>query len=53
VQLRDRNPAQFRFSVLELVSPDLDRMEVIRIEERWMGRLQTRICGLNGHARNE
>lgn len=53
VQLRDRNPAQFRFSVLELVSPALDRMEVIDIEERWMRRLQTRVCGLNGHAKNE
>ncbi len=46
-QLRGRDPSRFRFSVLQLTAPDMPRDDVIRIEEQWMRRLQTRVCGLN------
>jgi hypothetical protein len=46
-QLRHRNPATFRFSILERVSPDMPAEEVIRLEQTWMDRLHTRRFGLN------
>lgn len=47
VQLRHRNPATFRFSILERVSPDMPAEEVIALEQTWMTRLHTRTFGLN------
>ncbi len=41
-RLRLRPPEQFRFSILQRVSPDLDAAEVIRLESRWKDRLHTR-----------
>jgi hypothetical protein len=46
-ELRKRDPKQFRFSILERVSPDLPPDEVIRIERSWMDRLDTIRHGLN------
>ncbi|AWJ93822.1 hypothetical protein Sp245p_28800 (plasmid) [Azospirillum baldaniorum] len=43
----DRNPANFRFSILERVSPDMDAAEVCEVETRWKIRLHTREHGLN------
>lgn len=46
-ELRRRDPASFRFSILERVSPDLPAEQVIRLEQTWMDRLHTRRFGLN------
>lgn len=45
--LRERDPKNFRFSILQRVSPDLDDDEVIRLENTWKERLHTRSHGLN------
>lgn len=46
--LRARNPENFVFSILQRVSPDSERDEVIRIENTWKLRLHTRAPdGLN------
>ena len=41
-ELRARKPTGFRFSILELVSPAMEKKEVIRREENWKIRLRTR-----------
>ena len=46
-QLRQRDPVNFRFSILERVSPDMPAEEVIRLERTWMDRLPTIRYGLN------
>jgi hypothetical protein len=46
--LKDRDPKNFRFSILQRVSPDMDADEVIRLEASWKERLHTRApFGLN------
>jgi hypothetical protein len=40
--LRGRDPANFRFSILQRVSPDMEAAEVIRLEASWKDRLHTR-----------
>lgn len=46
--LRDLDPAGFRFSILELVSPALPTEDVIALETSWKIRLNTRVpFGLN------
>jgi hypothetical protein len=40
--LRGRDPKCFRFTILERVSPDMDKGDVIRIEASWKDRLHTR-----------
>ena len=46
--LRPRDPRNFRFSILQRVSPDLERDEVVRLEASWKERLHTRApVGLN------
>jgi hypothetical protein len=48
VLLRSRQPGNFRFSILQRVSPDLDAADVIRLEATWKERLHTRApLGLN------
>lgn len=42
VLLRDRDPTNFRFSILQRLSPDLAADDVIRIEANWKDRLHTR-----------
>jgi hypothetical protein len=39
--LRNRNPSNFRFSILQRLSPDLDEASVIAIETTWKERLGT------------
>ncbi len=46
-QLCKRYPKNFRFSILQRVSPDMDADDVIRIEGTWKERLHTRDYGLN------
>lgn len=46
-ELKDRDPSRFRFSILERVSPDMPRDEVVQVEEGWKLRLHTRRFGLN------
>lgn len=47
-QLRQRDPALFRFSILERLSPDMPADEVIEREVTWKNRLHTRVPhGLN------
>lgn len=46
--LKKRRPEQFKFSILELVSPSMSPLELIEIENRWKQRLHTRApLGLN------
>jgi hypothetical protein len=47
--LRKRDPAKFRFSILELVSPTMRQEEVIQCEKSWKDRLHTREFGLNAN----
>ena len=46
-RLAPRNTRNFRFSILERVSPDMEAEAVIALEMTWMDRLQTRVYGLN------
>ncbi|MCW1952379.1 MAG: GIY-YIG nuclease family protein [Octadecabacter sp.] len=46
-QLRLRNTVNFRFSILERVSPDMSPDDVIALERTWMDRLHTIEYGLN------
>ncbi len=39
--LRSRNPRNFRFSILERVSPDMEAAEVVALETSWKERLHT------------
>ena len=39
--LRQRDPEDFRFSILQRVSPDMDASDVIRLEASWKKRLHT------------
>ena len=46
--LRQRDPRNFRFTILQRVSPDLDARDVVRLEGSWKQRLHTRAPdGLN------
>jgi hypothetical protein len=46
--LRERDPRNFRFSILQRLSPDLDAASVIGLEATWKERLHTRApLGLN------
>lgn len=47
VKLRGRNPANFRFSILERPSPDMPQDEICALETLWKLRLHTREHGLN------
>ncbi|MFW8596175.1 GIY-YIG nuclease family protein [Cribrihabitans neustonicus] len=46
-ELALRDPRQFRFSILERVSPDMPLDEIVTIERNWMHRLDTIERGLN------
>jgi hypothetical protein len=45
--LKGRNPANFKFSILERVSPDMLPSDVIALETSWKSRLSTLTHGLN------
>lgn len=47
VELQRRDVLNFRFSILERVSPDMPSEDVIRLERTWMNRLDTCRFGLN------
>ncbi|WP_374469146.1 GIY-YIG nuclease family protein [Phenylobacterium sp.] len=47
VRLRQSDPADLRFSILQRTSPDMAAEEVILLETRWKDRLHTREFGLN------
>lgn len=47
VELARRKTSDFRFSILERVSPDMPLGDVIALEHTWMDRLHTRRFGLN------
>ena len=47
VELRNRDPRQFRFSILQRVSPDMQIDEIVPIENSWKLRLHTIKHGLN------
>ena len=40
--LKQRDPRNFRFSILQRVSPDMNASDVIRLESSWKERLHTR-----------
>lgn len=46
-RLRQRDPQNFVFSVLQLVAQDMDASDVIALESSWKLRLSTREHGLN------
>ena len=43
------NPSNFKFSILEIVSPTYTADDVIAIENRWKEKLGTRQFGLNNN----
>jgi hypothetical protein len=45
--LRQRDPHNFRFTILERLRPDMDEKDVIERENSWKERLHTRKHGLN------
>lgn len=46
--LKQRNPHNFRFTILQRVSPDMNSTDIIRLESSWKVRLHTRQpSGLN------
>jgi hypothetical protein len=46
--LRQREPRNFRFTIMQRVSPDMEAADVIRVEASWKERLHTRApLGLN------
>lgn len=47
--LLHRDPAYFRFAILERLSPDMDADDVVRRENSWKLRLHTRTHGLNAN----
>ncbi len=47
IELRLRNPVNFRFSILELVAPTMGVDEIVMIENNWKNRLHTIEHGLN------
>lgn len=49
VKLRGRDPANFRFSILERPSPDMPQDEICALETLWKRRLHTREHGLNNN----
>ncbi|MEQ1713010.1 MAG: GIY-YIG nuclease family protein, partial [Hyphomicrobium sp.] len=49
VELKGRDPAGFRFSILERVSPDMAAADVVALEATWKERLHTREFGLNAN----
>lgn len=49
VELKGRSPVNFLFSILERVSPDMEKDDVIHLEGLWKKRLQTFDFGLNGN----
>ncbi|MBI1779529.1 MAG: GIY-YIG nuclease family protein [Proteobacteria bacterium] len=46
-RLRERDPYNFRFSILQLLAQDTESEQVLRIESNWKERLHTRKFGLN------
>jgi hypothetical protein len=46
-KLKGRDSRNLRFSILQRVSPDMDKDDVARLEATWKDRLHTRECGLN------
>jgi hypothetical protein len=48
-RLRERNPRNLRFCILQLVSQDLSSVEAIYLENTWKERLGTKKFGLNAN----
>jgi hypothetical protein len=47
-RLKGINPRRFQFSILQLVAPSMEQEDVVRLEQSWIRRLQTRTpYGLN------
>jgi hypothetical protein len=42
VLLRQRDPSNFRFTILQRVSPDMEQDEIVALENSWKKRLHTR-----------
>lgn len=47
VELKTRSPENFRFTILQRVSPDMDVAEVVKLEASWKLRLHSGEFGLN------
>jgi hypothetical protein len=46
-ELQKRDPNNFRFSILQRVSPDMPSEDVVQLEQTWKTRLHTQEFGLN------
>jgi hypothetical protein len=46
-KLKQRDPRNFIFTILQRTSPDMDPAEIVRLENSWKERLHTREFGLN------
>jgi len=49
VKLRQSNPKDLSFSILQRTSPDMDIESVVALEGAWKDRLHTRVSGLNAN----
>ena len=47
IKLKERNPENFVFTILQRTSPDMEKADVERLESSWKDRLHTRQFGLN------
>ncbi len=47
--LKKRDPKNFRFTILQRVSPDMEDKDAVRVENSWKDRLHTRTHGLNAN----
>jgi hypothetical protein len=50
VQFEKREPSEYLISILQVVGSDIIDEEIVRIEQVWMDKLQSRRMGLNGNS---
>jgi hypothetical protein len=49
VVLRSREPSDYQVSILEVAGTALAENDIVKLEQRWKAKLQTRQMGLNGN----
>ena len=47
IKLKERNPENFVFTILQPTSPDMEKADIERLESSWKDRLHTKQFGLN------
>ncbi len=49
VRLKSRKPSDYQVSILEVAGSAAGVEEIVAMESRWKGKLQSRAMGLNGN----